>query len=127
MRRPIYFLLSLLLLLSTGLLSCRQEPKRMPDTLPDVYGYITNIKRTSKEGEGKAKAVVAVKSLEGVEANYTNASVKIDEHTLIEDETGEALKLEDLREGHQIQAWFDGDVLERQPVEGHAKAVRISF
>ncbi|OKL39812.1 hypothetical protein [Pontibacter flavimaris] len=125
MRQPIYFLLSLLL--TTALLSCRQEPKRMPDTLPDVYGYITDIKRTSKEGEGKAKAVVAVKSLEGVAASYADASVKIDEHTLIEDETGEGLKLEDLREGHQIQAWFDGEVLERQPVQGHAKAVRISY
>lgn len=108
------------------LFSCRQEPKRMPDTLPDVYGYITDIKFTS-ENKGKAKAVVAVKSLEGVETSYKNASVKIDEHTLIEDETGEALKLDQLREGHQIQAWFDGDVLESQPVQGHAKAVRISY
>lgn len=120
----IHALLSLLLL--TVLLSCRQEPKRMPDTQPDVYGYIKNIKFTSQNGK-KAKAVVAVKALEGVTANYKDASVQIDNHTLIEDKTGEMLKLEELREGHQIEAWFDGEVLGDKPVQGHAKAVRITF
>ncbi|MCX2740042.1 DUF3221 domain-containing protein [Pontibacter anaerobius] len=125
MKQATYSLTSLLLL-TVLLFSCRQEPKRMPDTLPDVYGYITDIKRTSQNGE-VVKAVVAVKAIEGVSANYTDASVKIDKHTLIEDETGEHLKLDQLREGHQVQAWFDGDVLMKQPVQGHAKAMRISY
>lgn len=124
MKQLTYSLACLLLL--TLLSSCRQEPKRMPDTLPDVYGYITDIKFTSKNDE-KAKALVAVKSLEGVPANYADASVSIDESTLIEDEAGEQLKLDQLREGHQIQAWFDGDVLENRPVRGKAKAVRIRY
>ncbi|WP_276499248.1 DUF3221 domain-containing protein [Pontibacter litorisediminis] len=124
MRQATYSLLSLLLLLA--LFSCRQKPKRIPDTLPDVYGYITHIKYNTQNGK-KAKAVVAVKSLEGVSATYQDASVKIDEHTLIESGDGETLTLDELREGHQIQAWFDGDVQEMQPVQGHAKAVRISY
>ena len=97
----------------------------MPDTLPDVYGYITNIKRTA--GSGTAKAVVAVHALEGVEANYADASIKIDEHTLIEAEDGEELTVDQLREGHQVKAWFDGDVLINKPVQGYAKAVQVSY
>jgi len=122
-RQTSSFLISVLLL-ATGL-SCRQEPKRMPDTLPDVYGYITHIKYTAKNGN-KTSAVVAVKSLEGVSATYTDANVRIDEHTLIEDEGGTQMALNELREGHQIQAWFDGQVQEKQPVLGRAIAVRIS-
>lgn len=98
----------------------------MPDTLPDVYGYITNIKRTANN-DNSAKAVVAVQALEGVEAKYADASIKIDEHTLIEDEDGKELSLSQLREGHEVQAWFEGDVLEKMPVQGYAKAVRIKY
>ncbi|WP_052738657.1 hypothetical protein [Pontibacter korlensis] len=123
MKHTLPFIASLLLVVAI-VMSCRQEPKRMPDTLPDVYGYVTDIKRTANNGSG-AMAVVAIKALEGVEANYDDASVKIDEHTLLEDQTGEPLTLAELREGHEIQAWFDGDVLASKPVQGRAKAVRI--
>ncbi|GHA76981.1 hypothetical protein [Pontibacter akesuensis] len=116
------FLLPLALLLS----SC-EEPKRIPSTLPDVYGYITNIKRTANNGNA-AKAVVAVKRMEGVEAKYADASIRIDENTLIENQDGKELKLEQLREGHEVQAWLEGDVLDAtSPVQGYAKAVRISY
>ncbi|TPE43520.1 DUF3221 domain-containing protein [Pontibacter mangrovi] len=113
------------LLLAISFVSCRQEPKRMPDTLPDVYGYITDIKRTASNGKG-AEIVIAVRALEGVEATYADASIKIDKHTLVEDESGERFALERLREGQQVQAWFNGDVLATQPVQGTAIAMRIS-
>lgn len=65
MKRTSLLYLSCLLLLGTLLSGC-EEPKRIPDTLPDVYGYITDIKRTATNGK-VAKAVVAVKSMEGVD------------------------------------------------------------
>ncbi|WP_147294259.1 DUF3221 domain-containing protein [Pontibacter diazotrophicus] len=98
----------------------------MPDTLPDVHGYIGDIKRTANNG-GEAKAVIMVKTIEGLEANYPEASVRIDENTLIEATTGEPLKLEQLREGHEVQAWFEGGITETMPVQGYAKAMRVEY
>lgn len=115
-------LLCLLLLLA----ACSPEPKRIPSTLPDVHGYITNIKRTANNGDG-TKAVVAIKSMEGLEANYGDASVRVDKYTLIEDEDGEELSQDDLKEGHEVQIWFEDGKLGPEPVQGYAKAVRIRY
>ncbi|GAB3820562.1 DUF3221 domain-containing protein [Pontibacter rugosus] len=115
------FFLSLVLLLS----NCNQQ-KRMPDTQPDVHGYVTNIKRTAGN-KNIGKALVAVKALEGIETKHAAANIKIDENTLIEDQNGKALKLSNLREGHEVQAWFDGEVVQAAPVQGYAKAVRITY
>ena len=106
--------------------SCSDEPKRMPDTLPDVHGYIGEIKRTANKS-GVVKAVIMVKAVEGLEGDYPDASLRIDENTLIEDATGKELKLEQLREGHEVQAWFEGDVMESMPVQGYAKAMRVEY
>lgn len=106
--------------------SCSNEPKRIPDTLPDVHGYIGSIKRTGSKNS-VAKAVVMVKAMEGLEADYPDASIRIDESTKIEDTKGKPLKLEQLREGHEIQAWFEGDILESMPVQGYAKAIRVTY
>ncbi|WP_158607138.1 DUF3221 domain-containing protein [Pontibacter oryzae] len=94
--------------------------------MPDVHGYITNIKRAATNDEA-VKAEVAVKALDGVEAQFKDANIKIDEHTLIEDETGKMLTLKNLREGHEVQVWFDGEVMESDPVQAYAKAVRIKY
>ncbi|GAA4440744.1 hypothetical protein GCM10023188_38400 [Pontibacter saemangeumensis] len=118
----VYITLLPLLLFS----SCSDEPKRIPDTLPDVHGYIGSIKRTANNNDA-AKAVVMVKAMEGLEADYPDASIRIDEDTKIEDMNGKSLKLEQLREGHEIQAWFEGDVLESMPVQGYAKAIRVIY
>lgn len=113
----------LLLLLSS---SCSEEPKRIPSTLPDVHGYIGDIKRTANNGSA-AKAVIMVKSIEGLDANHPVASLRIDENTLIEDTTGKELKLEQLREGHEVQAWLEGGIMETKPVQGYAKAIRVDY
>lgn len=118
----IYLYFALLLLFS----SCSDEPKRIPDTLPDVHGYIGSIKRTANNSDA-AKAVVMVKAMEGLEADYPDASIRIDDNTKIEDMNGKPLKLEQLREGHEIQAWFEGDALETMPVQGYAKAIRVEY
>lgn len=102
---------------------CRgDEPKRIPDTMPDVYGAITEV---VADTDDRAKAVVMVRAIEGVEAKFPEASITIDDETLIEDSRGEELKLEHLREGQEIQAWFEGDVMESMPVQGYVKAIRI--
>lgn len=121
-KHPLIFLLLILLMAS----SCSKQPKRMPDTLPDVHGYIGDIKRTANK-DGAAKAVVMVKAMEGLEADFPDASIRIDENTLIQDMDGKNLKLNQLREGHEVQAWFEGDVLESMPVQGNAKAIRVTY
>jgi hypothetical protein len=121
-KHPFVFLLLILLMAS----SCSKQPKRMPDTLPDVHGYIGDIKRTANK-DGAAKAVVMVKAMEGLEADFPDASIRIDGNTLIQDMNGKNLKLDQLREGHEVQAWFDGDVLESMPVQGNAKAIRVAY
>ncbi|GAB3200337.1 glycerol kinase [Pontibacter aydingkolensis] len=125
MKKPVLFILSALLLLL--LEGCRgDEPKRMPDTLPDVHGYISHIKKTTEKSEN-SKAVVLVKAIEGIDAPYREADIRIDKNTLIENTSGKHLKLEQLREGQEVEAWFEGDVLESMPVQGYVKAVRVTM
>ena len=122
MKNPLLIFVCLTLLLLSG---CSDEPKRIPDTMPDVHGYIGSIKRTASNDEA-VKAIVMVKAIEGLQADYPDASIRIDEDTKIEDADGKPLKLEQLREGHEIQAWFEeGGMLESMPVQGYAKAVRV--
>ena len=122
MKNPLLIFVCLTLMLLCG---CSDEPKRIPDTLPDVHGYIGSIKRTASNDEA-VKAIVMVKAIEGLQADYPDASIRIDEDTKIEDADGKPLKLEQLREGHEIQAWFEeGGMLESMPVQGYAKAVRV--
>lgn len=123
-QRPSFILFALLPLLL--LLSCSDKPKRIPSTLPDVHGYIGTIKR-SASNNGAVKAIVMVKSIEGLEADYPDATIRIDEDTRIEDKTGKHLNVADLREGHEIEAWFEGDLLESMPMQGYAKAIRVSY
>ncbi|MEJ8801415.1 DUF3221 domain-containing protein [Pontibacter sp. H249] len=125
MKNPVLQILVVLMLCTMA--SCRgDEPKRIPTTLPDVRGYISHIKKTSEQGD-KSKAIILVKAIEGIEAKHQNADIIIDKNTLIESETGEHLKLEQLREGQEVQAWLEGDVMETDPVQGYAKAVRVSL
>ena len=125
MKRSATLVLSALLILV--LASCRGgEPKRMPDTLPDVHGYISSIKKTNGKSDG-SKAVVLVKALSGIETTHKEANIRIDENTLIETQAGEELKVEQLREGQEVEAWFEGEVMESMPVQGYVKALRITI
>lgn len=126
MKKNIALHLFILLLANTLLCACSKEPKRIPDTIPEVHGYITNIKRAATNDDA-VKAEVAIKAMDGIETRYKDASIKIDEHTLIEDETGKELTLKNLREGHEVQVWFDGEVMESNPVQAYAKALRITY
>lgn len=109
------------------LAGCRGEkPKRMPDTLPDVHGYISNIKTTAQK-DNQSKAIINVKAIEGIDVKYQEASIRLDKKTLIESKTGKHLKLEQLREGQEIEAWFDGNIQESYPVQGYVKAVRVQL
>ncbi|MBX0335248.1 YobA family protein [Pontibacter sp. HSC-14F20] len=102
-----------------------QDRFQIPSTQPDMRGNITNIKKTnSKTKEGVA--VVLVESVEGVQTGHTKATLRIDAKTYIENVEGAALRLEHLREGQLVEAWFDEQIMESFPVEAHAAAVRVS-
>jgi hypothetical protein len=118
---------SLLYLAVFMLLGCQREtPKRMPDTLPDIRGNITNLKKTATKKNEKSVAMVMVQSVEGSDVRLPRASIRIDQNTLIETKSGGTLKLEQLREGQQVEAWFSGPVMESDPVQAQALAIRIN-
>jgi hypothetical protein len=120
MKRWLYLMLSSLSVIY--LIGCRgEEPKRIPDTLPDVAGHITDISAVNND---QAHAIVEVRAIEGMEAKYDAATITIDNKTLIKTSGGKELKIEHLRKGQEIQAWFRGEVMESMPVQGYAKAVR---
>jgi hypothetical protein len=99
------------------------KPKRIPSTLPDIRGHITNLKLTSdKKG---TVAVVLVESIEGVDTKSSKASIRIDQTTLIRDDNGDVVKLEQLDEGEEIEAWFTDEFDQSLPVETTATAVRV--
>jgi hypothetical protein len=121
------YLLLVSILIVSILSSCRgDKPKRMPDTLPDVHGYISSIK-TATQNQDQYKAIIMVKAIEGINTKYKEASIQVDKKTLIESKTGKHLKFEQLREGHEIEAWFDGEIMESYPVQGYVKAIRVDL
>lgn len=119
------FILAALLL--SILAGCRgEEPKRMPDTLPDVHGYISHIKKTSEKSE-KSRAVILVKAIDTSDVKYKEANIQVDKNTLIETSDGAHLKLEQLREGQEVEAWFEGEVMDSVPVQGYVKGLRVTI
>ncbi|PVY43076.1 DUF3221 domain-containing protein [Pontibacter virosus] len=118
--------LSILSLAALLLAGCQtQDGFQIPNTQPDMRGSITNIKKTnSKKKEGVA--VVMVESVEGVPTTLTKATLRIDAKTYIENLQGATLRLEHLREGQLVEAWFDEQVVEASPVQAHASAIRVS-
>ncbi|MBC5775332.1 DUF3221 domain-containing protein [Pontibacter sp. KCTC 32443] len=109
------------------LTNCRgDEPKRMPDTVPDINGSITSLTETEAEGS-KITAQLLVEAKEGSRATYPSASIKVDHNTLIENNEGKRIKAGLLQEGQEVEVWFDGPVRESMPVQATAKAIRVSL
>ncbi|MCC9138560.1 DUF3221 domain-containing protein [Pontibacter silvestris] len=111
------------MLISALLIGCRGEtPKRMPDTLPDVRGRITNI----SQSDNQATTVIQVAAVEGVESESPQASVIVDDDTLIEDAEGATLSLNNLQAGLEVEVWVKEEIMESSPVQSQAAAIRVS-
>jgi hypothetical protein len=109
-----------------SIVSCRgDEPKRMPDTLPDIKGSITSLTETGTT-QKNSRLQLVVEAEKGNAGTYPQASVKVDENTLIEDNNGKRLKAGQLKQGQQVEIWFDGAVMESMPVQATAIAIRAS-
>lgn len=114
-------------LVIVAIVSCRgDELKRMPDTLPDINGEITSLTETGTT-EKNSRLQLLVEAGKGVESAYPQASVKVDENTLIEDKDGKRIKAGQLKEGHEVEVWFDGAVMESMPVQATAVAIRVTL
>ncbi|PRY16519.1 hypothetical protein CLV24_101365 [Pontibacter ummariensis] len=113
-----WYLILLLLACACG----GDEPKRIPTTLPDVHGSVSEVERSAKIDA--ILATVQVKAMEGIAADYPAAIIRIDENTLLENATGEELPLAQVRVGSEVHIWFEEGILE-SPMEGYAKAVRV--
>ena len=117
---------SLLLLLIILTTSCRgEEPKRMPDTLPDIRGSITTL-QTSKDEKDHAYTTLVVESIEGISAEFPKASITAGENTLIETQDGAELTVEALQEGQSVQVWIDREIIDPSAVEAKAIAIKIT-
>lgn len=93
----------------------------MPDTIPDVAGNIISLSRDTKDDDNVQLIILSKK-----ETGATpEASVRVTEHTLIEEKDGKRLKAAQLRQGQQVDVWFEGPVMESMPVQATAKAIRI--
>lgn len=114
------------MLLVSALVACRgEEPKRMPDTLPDMEGNIVSLDRPVKEDDKVVQ--LFVKAPETQEEGFPEASIRVDESTLIEDKDGKVLKPAHLQQGQQVEVWFENEVMESMPVQATAKAVRVQL
>ncbi|WP_242916588.1 hypothetical protein [Pontibacter liquoris] len=113
----------ILLLLLLALAGCRgKQPKRMPDTLPDVRGTISEITAGQEKTE---MLVLHVASVEGLEVPAKQASITVDKSTLMEDTKGEAVQREQLRKGLTVAAWLEGSPLKGDSISATAKAIRV--
>ncbi|WP_241739265.1 YobA family protein [Pontibacter beigongshangensis] len=119
---PLLYLLAFLLASCSG-----DTARRIPDTVPDVQGTITSLKKTAAKNKDNNLAVILVESQEETTSIYARASIKIDSNTHIEDQDGGVLKPEQLREGQLVEAWLEGPVMESDPVQAYATAVRVSL
>lgn len=109
-----------------AIVGCRgDELKRMPDTLPDINGQITSLTETGTT-QKNSRLQLIVEAVENSKPTYPQASVKVDENTLIEDKDGKRLKAGQLKQGQQVEVWFDGPVMESMPVQATAVAIRVS-
>ena len=109
------------------LAACRgDEPKRMPDTIPDISGTITTLTPT-EPGNNKKRVQLLVEATESSDAAHKQASITITDDTLIEDANGKRLKAGQLQQGQQVDVWFKGAVRESMPVQATAKAVRVNL
>ena len=104
---------------------CRgEEQQQIPTTLPDISGSVT-AHTGSRLEENSATLQITVEAADGIKANYPNAVITIDQHTLIESKKGKRLKVGQLHEGLQVDVWFGKGVMETVPVQATAKAIRI--
>lgn len=117
---------SILPLAALLLAGCQtQDGYQIPDTQPDMRGNITSLKKTNSK-KSASVAVLLVESIESVQTNRTKANLRIDGNTYIEDQDGASLRIEQLREGQVVEAWFDEQVVESFPEQAHASAIRVS-
>lgn len=118
---------SILFLAVFILTACQTEDTQtLPTTQPDMKGNIASLKRTNGK-KSSAVAIVLVEAVEGIETNYPKASLRIDGNTYIEGIDGAILRLENLREGQLVEAWFEGQVMESFPIQAHASAIRVNY
>ena len=120
-------LYSLLLLMTAVLLfvRCRDsELKRMPDTLPDVTGSITQLSVTEQNRDDNV-LTIRVQATETEAIRITEASIKVTEETKIEDQAGKDLSLSALKQGQEIDVWFGDKVIGSSPIQADAIAIRI--
>lgn len=113
------------IVLALTLAGCRgDEPKRMPDTLPDITGMITQLQEAGKDAE-EGEIQLLVEAPEDNGTNAPKASIKIDKNTLIETKGGARIKAGQLKPGLQVEVWYRDKVMETMPVQAEAKALRV--
>ncbi len=109
------------------LVACRgDEPKRMPDTIPEITGTITTLTQTDATKQNIQLQII-VTATDKEAGQYPQASIKVLDETLIETDKGKRVKAGKLREGQLVNVWFnDGVIAESMPVQVSAKAIKVN-
>ncbi len=101
-----------------------EEPGQLPNTTPDIRGSITTFKKAAAKKDNSV-TMVLVEAAEKHSTKFRKANLRIDSATIIKNKKGDDLRLGQLQQGQQIEAWFEEPVLESDPVQAHAAALRI--
>ncbi|WP_242926995.1 DUF3221 domain-containing protein [Pontibacter vulgaris] len=101
-----------------------EEPDKLPDTTPDIRGSITTFKKAAAKKDNSI-TMVLVEAADTDSTKFRKANLRIDNTTLIQNQKGDNMRLGQLQQGQQIEAWLEGPVMESDPVQAHAAALRI--
>jgi hypothetical protein len=112
---------ALILGLTGALASCSGSPA-LPDSEPDAKGTLTDIGAVADSGAVTFRLVVD----EDEYPYYWNASLSFDGDTVVGDQTGNTLGLDDLAEGLWVEVWTDV-CRESYPVQCDVSEVRLTL
>jgi hypothetical protein len=114
-------LASLLILVLAGVLTACGDAPGFPDREPDAAGTLFRIETVSDSGAETFRLVVD----EGEYPYYWNAVLSFDGDTVVGDQTGHTLSLDDLSEGQWVEVWTDA-CWESYPVQCDVTHVRLT-
>jgi hypothetical protein len=93
----------------------REDPDAVTTRSPSIRGTLT--KRTPD------RILIEEEPLDS--SGSAKASLRLTAKTRVVRGSGETARVEDLRVGQQVSAWFDGPVMQSYPIQAAAAAVRI--
>ena len=110
-------LLAAIFLLLVSVIGCSNSSQ-------DSVGIRGEITKITLSEDNRITSILVEGEVES-DTVYDKASVRIVEDTVILDNSGQDVSLQELRQGMKVEVVFQGAVAESYPVQGNAKAIRV--